>query len=185
MEYGALLGDRGLAALENLTPIAGGKVKTGKRTLDLEIDHTDDGMLNEAQIVTNFWTETNDRKATDAMAKPYGINSPYHARAILRRSGMAARSNMTIHVVGIGDLAFVLAPYEMFSNNGADIRSSSPFPATVVATCSNNGYSYLASKLAFDYGCYEVDNRNFVQGTAEKVAANFLEMLQDLKNTTD
>ena len=59
------------------------------------------------------------------------------------------------------------------------IRNNSPFPVTFVVTCCNAVNAYLASKLAFDYGCYEKDNRNFVRGTAEKVADLYVAMLKE------
>ena len=39
----------------------------------------------------------------------------------------------------------------------------------------------VASEAAFDHGCYEVDNRKFGRGTAEKAVSHFLEMLHDMK----
>jgi hypothetical protein len=53
-------------------------------------------------------------------------------------------------------------------------------PVTFVVSCCNGAFAYLASKAAFDYGCYEKDNRKFVRGTAEKVADNFVEMLKEM-----
>ncbi len=179
--YGKLLGYRALVALRDLTPIAGGSISSVSTTLTLEIDHTEDHMVPSAQIVQDFWKKTNDRKATDAMAKPYGLNSPYHAGAILRRAKMPATREMTIYSVRVGDLGFACAPYEMFCDNGQFIRDNSPFPATFVVTCCNATNAYLASKLAFDYGCYEKDNRNFVRGTAEKVADAFVAQLNQLR----
>ena len=180
-DYGKLLGYRAMVALSDLQPVAGGKVASVERTLTLDIDHTEDHMLADAQTVVDFWKKTNDRKATDAMAKQYGINSPYHAGAILRRYKQPLTKEMTIYGVRVGDLGFACAPYEMFCDNGQFIRENSPYPVTFVVTCCNATHAYLASKLAFDYGCYEKDNRNFVRGTAEMVADNFVEILKEMR----
>lgn len=169
-------------ALENLVPLEGETVKILHRVIKLTIDHSDDHRIDDAQIVVDFWKKTYDRKATDAMAKPYGINSPYHANAIIGRSKQPAYTEMPIDAACIGGLGFVFAPYEMFCKNGMFIKENSPFAATVVATCSNNAYSYLADDFAFTAQCYEVDVRRFERGTAEKVAAEFVSVLGELKN---
>ena len=179
--YGALLGYRAMVALTELKPISPGKVRSTETVLTLDIDHTEDHMVPKAETVRDYWVKTNDRKATDAMAKPLGMNSPYHAGAILRRAKMPASREMTICSVAVGELAFTCAPYEMFCDNGQFIKGNSPFEATFVVSCCNQVNAYLASKLAFDYGCYEKDNRNFVRGTAEKVADAFVEQLRALK----
>ena len=181
VEYAALLGERALVALENTVPLKGGKVKSEERTVTVEIDHTEDSMLESAKIVSAFWKRTNDRKATDAMAKPYGIHSPYHAGAIIARRSMPATKEMTVYAVSVGELGFACAPYEMFCDNGQFIKENSPFPGTFLVTCCNATNAYLASKLAFDYGCYEKDNRRFVRGTAELIADHFVSMLKQLK----
>ena len=169
-------------ALNNQKPLEGDKVKILNRELTLPIDHSDDHRIADAQIVVQYWKETYDRKATDAMAKPYGINSPYHASAMIGRSKQPRSTQMPIHAACIGGLSFVFAPYEMFCKNGMFIKENSPFAATVVATCSNNGFSYLADDFAFTAQCYEVDVRRFPRGTAEKVASEFVAMLEELKN---
>lgn len=179
-DYGKLLGYRAMVALANMQPVAAGAVSSSRRVLTLEIDHTEDHMLADAQIVSEFWKKTNDRKATDAMAKQYNINSPYHAGAIIARSKLEASREMTVDCIRVGDLAFACAPYEMFCDNGQFIRDNSPVPVTFVVSCCNGAFAYLASKAAFDYGCYEKDNRKFVRGTAEKVADNFVEMLKEM-----
>ena len=179
--YGAMLGYRAMVALSDLQPVPGGKVRSTQTVLTLDIDHTEDHMVPQAETVRDFWVKTNDRKATDAMAKPLGMNSPYHAGAILRRAKLPATREMTIDSVAVGELAFTCAPYEMFCDNGQFIKEKSPFQATFVVTCCNDANAYLASKLAFDYGCYEKDNRVFVRGTAEKVADAFVAQLNALK----
>ncbi len=180
-DYGKLLGYRAMVAMADMVPVEGGKVKSSRRTLTLTIDHTEDHMIADAQIVRDFWNKTNDRKATDAMAKQYNINSPYHAGAIFRRYSLPQTQEMSIDCVSVGALGFACAPYEMFCENGQFIRNNSPFDVTFVVTCCNAVNAYLASKQAFDYGCYEKDNRKFVRGTAEMVAENFVDMLKEMK----
>ena len=89
---------------------------------------------------------------------------------------------MELNTAAIGDMAFVFAPYEMFCNNAQAVKAQSPYAMTFVMGHSNVTCGYLASKEAFDHGCYEVDNRRFPRGTAEAAENHFHQMLKDMKN---
>ncbi len=180
--YGALLGERALEALADMQPVAPGKVQSICRAVTLEVDHSDDDRVADAQIVTDYWMKTSDRKATDLMAKPYGFNNPFHALATIRRAGLPATKDLTLGAIAVGDFAFTWSPYEMFCDNGAFVRENSPFPATFVLTCANNNTNtYIVSKAAYDYGCYERDVRRYVRGTAELLVDNFVEVLKEMR----
>ena len=88
---------------------------------------------------------------------------------------------MPIYALKVGPLGFACAPYEMFGANGMFIKEWSPYAMTFVVTHCNGSKSYLASKLAFHHGCYEVDSRWYPEGTAELLADNFVDMLKELK----
>ena len=60
------------------------------------------------------------------------------------------------------------------------IKENSPFPVTLVATVANGTYSYMPTKKAFDYHCYERNQTKFSRGTAEILGDLFVEMLEDL-----
>ena len=167
-------------ALDNMEGVPAGAVRVAEKIVVLEYDHSDDHRVGDARIVQNFWAENYDRKATDAMAKQYGINSPYHANAIVGRSGQPATAEMSVFAVTVGNLGFAFAPYEMFCRNGIFIKENAPQTVTIVATCANAGFSYLADDFAFTEQCYEVDVRKFVRGTAEKVASEFVNLLTEL-----
>ena len=81
--------------------------------------------------------------------------------------------------------AFITAPYEMFDINAMFVKENSPFETTFVMTVANGSNAYIASDSAFEFnngtGSYEVHNRNFPRGTAEALADNFVEMLNELK----
>lgn len=178
--YAQMMFDYIRIALENMESVPTGAVRVGQKVLTLENDHSDDHRVDDARIVAKYWAETYDRKATDAMAKQYGINSPYHANAIISRSQKDATTQMAIHAVSIGGLGFAFAPYEMFCRNGMYIKENAPKDVTIVATCANDSFSYIADDFAFTEQCYEVDMRKFPRGTAEKVADAFVELLKEL-----
>jgi len=83
-------------------------------------------------------------------------------------------------VACIGDVGFVFASYEMFDTNGKYIREHSPFETTVIATYANDQNSYIPSSIGFGYGCYESDLCFFKPGTGEKLADQYVQMLQNL-----
>ena len=139
-------------------------------------------MVPQAKEIRKLWEETNNiYVCRDAGAK-YGIHSAYHASSIISRSLAGTECPMELNSIGLGDLSFVTAPYEMFCNNAQYVKQNTPFAMTFVISCSNNGVCYLASDEAFKHGCYEVDNRIFVRGTAEEAADCMLNMLKEIKN---
>ena len=88
---------------------------------------------------------------------------------------------MSLFALKVGDLAFACAPYEMFGESGMHIKEFAPYAMTFIMSCCNDSRSYLATKLAFNHGCYEVDSRWYPVGTAEKLADEFVEMLKEIK----
>lgn len=181
-KYGALLGECALKALENMTPVAGGKIRSASRIVSLPVDHSDDHMVPDAEKIAALWHETNNGKEVKKAAAPYGINSPYHALAILRRANSEDYRDMELCALAIGELGITFSPYEMFCQSGEYVREHSPFDATFVISCANDAFNYLPSEIAFEYGCYEKDNRNFPRGSAEMLAYNFVSMLNRLKS---
>ena len=80
-----------------------------------------------------------------------------------------------------GDLGFVSAPYEMFDTNGKEIRDASPCKTTFVCTLSGGGFGYVPSAFAFPHGGYEVNNCQFVEGSGEEFAREFVRLLTECK----
>jgi len=181
-EYGRLLGDYVLRALESTVQVKGGKVQGIRRDLELELDHTDDHLVPKAKEIWSEWVKTYDRPACNKRAmEELGQNSIYAVSHILARAERPATDVMSLYALKVGDLAFACAPYEMFGESGMHIKEYSPYAMTFVVSCCNDSKSYLATKLAFGHGCYEVDSRWYPMGTAEKLADNFVEMLKEIK----
>ena len=90
-----------------------------------------------------------------------------------------------LDVVSVGELAFIMAPYEMFDTNGMEMKQGSPFAVTFVANCANNTLSYIPSALAFEHGGYEIDRCQFVPGFGEEMARTFVGMLNELKKNAE
>ena len=115
-----------------------------------------------------------------AAVKQFGFSSRHEANWIRIRAKAGDETSMDLHVFSIGQLAFVLAPYEMFGAEGRYIKTHSPYPMAFLVGCHDGGYNYIPGKDAFDYNCYESQCCLFARGTAEKLAEVYVEMLKKL-----
>ena len=181
-EYGKLLGGYVLKALECTRSVVGDmSVRTLRRDMDLPYDHTDGHLVEKAKEIYQVWRETYDRPRCNKLANEIGQNSIYAVGHLIARADRPERGEMSIYALKVGPLGFACAPYEMFGANGMFIKEWAPYAMTFVVSCCNGSKSYLASKLAFRHGCYEVDSRWYPEGTAELLADNFVDMLKELK----
>lgn len=182
-EHGSALAQYAIDAMDTLTEVSTGAVEIGSLNVECVYDY-DDGDLGEyVSIVTKAYT-AGGGSAAAAAGRPYGINSIYHARAIIRRArdkeSAGYSSMVTINTVSFGDVAFAMAPFELFCDTGKQIKEGSPYDMTFVLTLANDHNGYIATETAFEHGCYEVDNRYFVRGTAENVGANMVTLLEEV-----
>lgn len=181
--HGQTLARYAIDNMDTLTVVDSGKVQVINRDVQGKCSHDEDGdLIQYIDIVQNAYN-SGGASAAQRAGRAYGINSIYHARAISRRAGSTYGEYLDIPIstVAIGDVAFVVAPYEMFDVNGMDIKENSPYKMTFILTTANDGFSYIAPEYAFDHGCYEVDMRYFVRGTAEQLAEAYLTMLNEMK----
>ena len=92
-----------------------------------------------------------------------------------------------MYTFSIGDIAFVSAPYEMFSENGKYIKENSPFDVTFICTLGFYAVGYIPSNDAYEYEgvglSYEANAGYYARGTGEDLAEKYLEMLQQLHKT--
>lgn len=180
-DYAKLMVPEILKTLENITPVSDGPVKVGSKIITLDVDHSDDCMLDDAKKVIAYFREHYDTAATKEFGKPMGIHSYYHACAIARRANLGPTQEMKVYAASVGGLGLAFAPYEMFSKNGKYVKDHSPFETTFMIGYSNAAYPYIADDFAFEQASYEVDSRSFVRGTGEKLAEGFAQLLQELK----
>ena len=179
-DYGKELGQFVLEGLKNMEPVNTDFVKVKRLDFAGPMDKSDNHRIEEARMIAKLWRETNDVKLVREVAAPYDIHSPYHANAIVARYNGPDTITIELNAIAIGDIGFVTAPYEMFDVNGKFIKDNTPQKMTFVMECANAHMSYMASEIAFDYGCYEADIRRYPKGTAERLAQTFVDMLTDL-----
>lgn len=175
-EYGTKLGQLANDALSGLQDTEGG-LKTCRRMVDVEIDHSWDHMLAQANEVYDLW-KSKDDKAAMAVGKNYDFTSVFQARAIRDRAAMGMTTQLELNAFCVGGIGFTTGTYEMFSDQGLFVKENSPFPINFIVTgCA----SYIPSAETYDYRSYEADTGFYARGTAEKLADQYVEMLKELQ----
>ena len=180
-EYGTAMGNAVLSVLNTgLTALEGDSVRTQKTAFTATVDKSESSKVAEARAIYEQWSQDNDFQAAVAAGEPYGINSPYHANGILRRSQLGDTQTFDIYALAIGEVGFVFAPYEMFCENGKFIKENSPFTRTIICSMANEGYNYISSAEGFDYNCYEANAGRYVKGTGEDLASAYVSLLTEI-----
>lgn len=90
------------------------------------------------------------------------------------------KTTMPLSVMAIGNVAIATAPFEMDHRNGITVKEKSPFEMTLISAYTNGSYGYIPHKDAFPNGGYEVESTRFVPGTAERIEAKLLDMLNEM-----
>ena len=176
-DYGEKMGELANEALTCLKPVTGTGIKTYHQMFTVDIDHSWDHMLQQANEVYNLWKSAG-KSAGDALGKQYGFTSSYQARAIRSRASMKETAQLEINAFAIDGVGFTTGTYEMFSNHGLYVREHSPFDLTFIITgCSG----YIPDPAAYVYRSYEADTGYYASGTGEKLAEEYVRMLEQLK----
>ncbi len=105
---------------------------------------------------------------------------PY-AQGLLDVAEMPEQSELEVQVFGIGDIALVGLPGEIFVELGLGLRADSPFPTTAVLGLTNGAAGYIPTDKAFDQGGYETWRGDWSwtnRGTGERMAGLAASMLE-------
>ena len=182
-DYGKKLGQYALDGLTGLTKLDSTGMKLTTKTFTAPTNKEDLDKLPQAQEVKALADQYGSSSAQVAAAvKEYGFASRIQANWVVTRSRLSETMSMDLRVLNIGDLAFVLAPYEMFGQHGMEIKEKSPFATTLIITCSEGSFNYLPTEEAFEYGCYESHCSYFERGTGEKLVTEYLDILGQHKS---
>lgn len=181
-EMGQFLANDAIKALETAKPATVGDIHVTSREVTAPVDKSEVGKMADATIIRDLWQSTNDLNKCMEEANKLGLNSQWHASGVIKRcSQLGDTYSMKLYAFSIGDVAFVGAPYEMFDQNGVQIRDASPFSMTFIATLCNGSDGYVAAKECATHGCYGFDSRSFGNmGTAEELVAEYTDMLNTL-----
>lgn len=163
-----------------MTELTLGKIQATSTKYTGEADHSEDHLVPYALEVQALWTKNNNFIEAVTLANTYGINSPYHAGAIVSKAGNPSTYTMEIYAASIGDFGIAGAPFEMFDENGKYIKENSPFAQTFVLELCNGSIGYIPSEEGYRIRCYEANTGKFAPGAGELVAEEYVKLLEQI-----
>ena len=177
-EYGKKLAQMAFASFDQLRPVENTGIRFQRKMLEVNVNHTEDHKLQEAEEILQAASEGDNEKVSQ-LCREYGFFTTLHAKGVRLRASMDRTNNLELNALRIGRIGFAFNTCETFSDQGLNIKNYSPYDYTFVVTGNR---SYLASSPAFEYKAYEARGGSgyYEKGTAEKVAENLVEMLQDI-----
>lgn len=178
--HGNALAQAAISAMDGLTPLRSGLIRATSKTYTGKV-RKDDAKIQAA--AADFIGVYEAGGSTQEAMKAAGglVHSIYSARNVFKRLSLKDEESLPIYALAIGDVGLIGAPYEMFDTNAQYIRKESPFAMTFTVTYCNGKNGYIPSALGFQNGCYEMDQCNFVAGTGEALALEYVNMLKELK----
>lgn len=178
--YGEALSLYAKDLLPNLEKVSNkGGIKTSSTIVTCNTNPQPVEKMVEAQEVVDVW-EAEGREAGNRKAREYGMASVYEASGILGQVNLPASNNVEVYATRIGEMYFVNASYEMFSENALYIKENTP-KYTMVMTQSNHAWGYITDAAAYDYKCYENFGGNFAKGSGESLAEAMVSMINEMK----
>ena len=175
--YGVKIGTLVLELMEELAEVEGSGIATKRAVVDVEVDHSWDHMIEQANEVFNLWKATDLATGTE-YGKKYDFSSPYQARAIRSRDEMEKTTQLELHAFRVGGVGFTTGTYEMFAESGIQVKEGSPYEFTFLLTGNS---SYIPSERNFEFRCYEADTGFYAKGTAEQLVGKYVEMLKEIQ----
>ena len=157
-----------------------GEIKVASTICAVDVAPVDADMKAK---VLELYSQNN---VNNASAQSIGLESVYVLRALKERIDLTSSGNSTqdieLWALSFGDVAFAFAPYEMFDDNGVQIKSGSPYKMTFICTVSGGGNNgYIPSEIEFGKNIYEVLVCLYSKGTGERLANSLISTLTEMK----
>ena len=164
------------------------KVNTGliqmeRITVTGDVYKFDEDLYEAALRVQEFHKTSKHNYDTAAYAAQFGIETIYHANAIVQNYKLGDKKTYELNIISIGDVAFTTLPMEFFDTTGMQIKNGSPFDMTILLGYSCGKGKYVPDVEAYGHGGYESYNTYFVPGTAEIAVEHYLNSLNKLFTT--
>ena len=166
---------RAMAAEE---PAALGKIQGMRSFYPGKVMHNSEEEVRKAQEVVSAGYET--AEGVSLMAR-YGFDSHFQPAFIVTRSRLGETLDVPLTAIGCGDLSFAAFPYEMFHENGKQVRDGSPYKMTFICTLSGDALGYVPSAIGYKNGGYETFNCRFAPGSGEEFANESIRLLTECK----
>ena len=176
-KYSQRLSEAALELLEDLAPVEGAGLKTVHNQFTYASNRAELEKAAAAQKLLQMDSNTEEYRK---LMQEAGLTSGTHIKGVAARPGRPETYTMELNAIYFGGIAFVLAPYEMFTDSARYIKENSPVETTVICTLANQYWNYFASKEAYDYYSYEGNTSKFARGCAEDTAAEFVKMIKSI-----
>jgi hypothetical protein len=166
-------------ALSKEEPIQTGKIGSVARPTTVTVRKEPEELVSLAKKVMEA-SETE----RGSLAAQYGFESWRHANSTVGRSEKPETMDLPLTAITFGEIAFCAFPYEMFDQNGKEVREGSPFKTTYICSLAGGSFGYIATSFAFPHGTYEVNACQYVMGTGEQLAQSMVTMLNECKSAS-
>ena len=183
-------------AEDRYTKVEVGKVVAKEMVYKCEADHSMDHLYEQAKKVADARQESS-AKAEQLLKKYPKLHSIYHASSIVAKYNEGKYVDMTIGAVAFGDVVFTSHPYEMFDENGMELRAGSanhinknnydaddqlenPYKMTMICTMTNLVVCYVPSHRGYVNGGYSTDTTKVAPGSGERLVGEYLRILNEL-----
>ncbi len=180
-QYGEALAQYAIDALPDMEKIEGTGIKTAQLKYEYLCHHPSTEKLPQAKEASDLYDRTGDLASANTVAKSYGFSSVFECRGVIFGTWRPEKDTMELNALYVAGLAFITAPYEMFSDTAMYIKENSPFDTTVICSCATDMVSYFPTKEAYDYGCYESFTAHYARGCAEDSADQLVNMLKSFQ----
>ena len=181
-EWARIMMDYAENAMPHLRKAKVGPIRVADTVYSARVNHNYDPYVENAQKVQDYFKKeghTAQETAEFAWTLEGGIHSYYHANRILANSKAPLTQDIYLRAWSMGDIGAVMLPYEMFDTTMMYVKRNSPVRRTFIhGYCYPSYCGYIPSRMGFANGGYESDNCTFAPGTAEELADQFLNLLE-------
>jgi len=153
------------------------KQKIGSLQSENEILHLKIPEYTQEQLET---AKINSKKESDHESSTPEIREAMKILRIQERKGKPIEAE--VQTFGLGDVAIVALPGEIFVELGLEIKKRSPYKHTIILTLSNNSIGYVPNAAAFDHGAYEVEVSEIAKGEGERLVESSIRLLEKMKD---
>jgi len=167
---GTILAAAVCSAYTRLQPVSDTALRVRSEMVQLGLPEISGAALQRAREVA----------ALGAKAKFLERVEAYKALDVAARAGRPWEVEVQVITLG-AELAWVSMPGELFVEPGLNLKAASPFRQTHIVELANGSIGYLPKLSAYAEGNYEVASARCAAGSAEKLVATALRLLESLR----
>ncbi len=161
-------------------------IRTASQEVSLEINHTTDSKLLQAQEVMAVYNLNYSSQEALEAGEPWVIQGRAEARAIIDRQGMEASVPFSVSGLAFeNQLAIVTGAGELFSSTGLRIKAAAPFERVAVLNNANGYGGPIPVQGAYTAGTYEARVSLYGQDSAQRAERAMTALLQTLSKAEE